>query len=50
MDELGNLMKDRKKALLAEHKTNGIPAPETRTFSGHTLEQGESVDEIEAPV
>jgi hemerythrin superfamily protein len=27
MDELGNLMKARKKALLAEYKTSGIPAP-----------------------
>ena len=50
MDELGNLMKARKKALLAEYKTSGIPAPETRTFTGHTLEQGEPVDEIKASV
>jgi hypothetical protein len=50
MDELGNLMKARKKALLAEYKTSGIPAPETRTFTGHTLEQGKSVDEIKASV
>jgi len=50
MDELGDLMKGRKKALLAEYKRNGIPAPETRTFTGHTLEQGEPVDETEAPV
>ena len=50
MDELGNLMKARKKALLAEYKTGGIPAPETRTFTGHTLEQGEPVEETKAPV
>jgi hemerythrin superfamily protein len=50
MDELGDLMKGRKKALLAEYKTNGIPAPETRTFTGHTLEQGEPVEKSEAPV
>ena len=50
MDELGDLMKGRKKALLAEYKTNGIPAPETRTFTGHTLEQGEPVEKTEAPV
>jgi hemerythrin superfamily protein len=50
MDQLGDLMKGRKKALLAEYKTSGIPAPETRTFIGHTLEQGEPVDETEAPV
>jgi hemerythrin superfamily protein len=50
MDELGHLMKVRKKALLAEYKTGGIPAPETRTFTGHTLEQGEPVEETKAPV
>ena len=50
MDELGNRMKARKKALLAEYKTSGIPAPETRTFIGHTLEQGEPVEETKAPV
>jgi hemerythrin superfamily protein len=50
MDELGNRMKARKKALLAEYKTGGIPAPETRTFTGHTLEQGEPVEETKAPV
>jgi hypothetical protein len=50
MDELGNRMKARKKALLAEYKTSGIPAPETRTFTGHTLEQGEPVEETKAPV
>ena len=49
MDELGDLMKARKKALLAEYKA-GIPAPETRTFTGHTLEQGEPVEETKAPV
>jgi hemerythrin superfamily protein len=50
MDELGDRMKARKEAILAEYKTSGIPAPETRTFTGHTLEQGEPVDENAAPV
>jgi hemerythrin superfamily protein len=45
MDELGDRLKTRKKAILAEYKTSGIPAPETRTFTGHTLEQGEPVNE-----
>jgi hypothetical protein len=45
MDELGNRLKMRKGAVLAEYKTSGIPAPETRTFTGHTLEQGEPVGE-----
>jgi hemerythrin superfamily protein len=50
MDGLGDLMKGRKKALLAEYKTSGIPALETRTFTGHTLEQGEPADETQASV
>ena len=48
MDELGNRLMARKEAILREYKTSGIPAPETRTFTGHTLEQGEPVDENEA--
>ncbi len=43
-------MKARKEEILVEYKTSGIPAPETRTFTGHTLEQGEPLDENEAPV
>jgi hemerythrin superfamily protein len=50
MDELGERLMARKEAILAEYKTSGIPAPETRTFTGHTLEQGEPVDENEASV
>jgi hypothetical protein len=50
MDRLGDIMRGRKKALLVEYKTSGTPAPETRTFTGHTLEQGEPVDETEAPI
>jgi hemerythrin superfamily protein len=45
MDALGDLMTARKKALLAEYNASGVPAPETRTFTGHTLEQGEPVEE-----
>jgi hemerythrin superfamily protein len=48
MDELADRMKEQKKALLAEYKTSGIPAPETRTFTGHTLEQGEPADETQS--
>jgi hemerythrin superfamily protein len=50
MDELGDRLMARKEAILAEYKTSGIPALETRTFTGHTLEQDEPVDENEAPV
>jgi hypothetical protein len=50
MDELGDLLMARKEAILLEYKTSGVPAPETRTFTGHTLGQGEPVGENEAPV
>jgi hemerythrin superfamily protein len=50
MNELGDRMKARKDAVLAEYKTSGIPAPETRTFTGHALEQGEPVGETKPPV
>jgi hemerythrin superfamily protein len=50
MDELGDRMKARKEMILVEYKTSGIPAPETRTFTGHTVEQGEPVDKYEPPV
>ena len=45
MDELGARMAARKEELLAEFKTKGLPSPETRAFSGHTLEKGTPVDE-----
>jgi hemerythrin superfamily protein len=50
MDALGERLMTRKEAILAEYETGGIPAPETRTFTGHTLEQGGLVDEDQAPV
>src|SRR6202011_5046011 len=49
IDGLGDRLKARKEEILAEYKTSGIPAPETRTFTGHALEQGEPVDENAAP-
>ena len=45
MDALGERMMARKKELLAEIKANGIPAPQTRSFKGHDLEQGAPVDQ-----
>jgi hypothetical protein len=48
MEELGDRLRARKEAILAGYKSSGIPAPETRTFTGHTLEQGEPVDENSA--
>ena len=40
MDELAARMVVRKQELLDEFKSRGLPAPETRTFTGHELEQG----------
>lgn len=44
VDALGEQMMARKKELLAEFKQNGLPAPETRSFSGHELRQGAPVE------
>jgi hypothetical protein len=44
MDALGERMSARK-AQLTEQFRDGLPPPETRTFSGHDLEAGEPVDE-----
>jgi hypothetical protein len=44
MDELGARMKARKNELLAKFKSTGLPAPETRSFTGHKLQQGEPVE------
>ena len=41
MEALGDRMAARKEELLAEIKKSGIPAPQTRSFSGHKLRQGE---------
>jgi Hemerythrin HHE cation binding domain len=44
MDALGERMAARKEELLAQIKKAGLPAPETRSFTGHTIEQGEPVE------
>jgi hypothetical protein len=41
MDALGDQMAARKKELLAEYKSKGLPTPKTRSFTGHKLVQGE---------
>jgi hypothetical protein len=41
--ELGNQMAARKEELLAEIKAKGIPAPQTRSFTGHKLIEGRPV-------
>ncbi len=43
MDALGDAMAARKKALLAEFKSGGLPAPQTRSFTGHQLRQSAPV-------
>src|SRR5258705_281508 len=43
IEELGNRLAARKKDLLAQFKANGLPAPEPRSFPGHTIKQGEPV-------
>jgi hypothetical protein len=37
---LGQDIKMRKEQLLAEIKTKGLPAPKTRSYTGHKLQQG----------
>ena len=41
MDALGDRLAARKKELLAEFKSKGLPTPKTRSFTGHKLVQGE---------
>jgi hypothetical protein len=45
MDDLGARMAARKQQLMARIKADGLPPPETRTFTGHDLKQGSPVDE-----
>jgi Hemerythrin HHE cation binding domain len=45
MDALGERLAARKEQLLADIRENGLPQPETRTFTGHEMTQGEPVDE-----
>lgn len=40
MEDLGQRLMARKEELLAEFKAKGLPAPETRSFTGHKLRQG----------
>jgi hypothetical protein len=44
MAALGEKLAARKEQLLADIKKNGLPPPETRSFTGHTLKQGEPVE------
>ena len=46
MDDLGARMLARKQELMARFEADGLPSPETRTFTGHDLEMSAP---IEAP-
>lgn len=48
MDALGDRMRARKEALTNQFKAEGLPAPETRTFTGHEMVEGEPVDDEES--
>ena len=45
MDALGALMLARKQELMAQFEADGLPYPETRTFTGHDLQKSAPVDE-----
>jgi hemerythrin superfamily protein len=44
IDALGARLAARKKELMAQIQAEGLPHPETRSFTGHDLEQGEPVE------
>jgi hypothetical protein len=44
LDGLGDRMKARKEELLRKFEADGLPPPETRSFTGHELQQGQPVD------
>jgi hypothetical protein len=48
MDLLGDQMRARKAQLTETFAREGLPAPETRSFTGHDLEDGAPVTEENA--
>lgn len=48
MDALADRMRARKEALTAQFKAEGLPAPETRTFTGHDMVEGDVVEDDNA--
>ncbi len=44
MDALGERMRARKEQLLAKFEAEGLPPPTTRSFTGHKLRQGNTVE------
>ena len=43
-EALGDQLRARKQELLGEIKRNGLPPPETRSFTGHKMNQGEPLE------
>jgi hypothetical protein len=44
MDALGEKLLNRKEQLLKKFKEEGLPPPITRSFRGHKLQQGQTID------
>ena len=44
LEALGERLAARKQELLAKFKAEGLPAPTTRSFTGHKLKQGHTVE------
>jgi hemerythrin superfamily protein len=44
MEGLGERLKARKEEVLAKFKAEGLPPPQTRSFTGHELSQAQPVD------
>ncbi len=44
LKDLGARLQARKDALMEKFKSEGLPAPQTRTFAGHRLKKGAPVD------
>src|SRR5215475_13189178 len=44
LDALGERLMARKQELMAEFKEGNLPPPQTRSFTGHQLEQGKPVE------
>jgi hemerythrin superfamily protein len=44
LEDLGKRLKARKEEVLAKFKSEGLPPPQTRSFTGHELRQAHPVD------
>jgi len=44
MDALADRLTARKEQLLAKFKAEGLPPPTTRSFTGHKLQQGQTIE------